>query len=316
MSPLLEAKAARVEVDDVAAIIDLTLVTTGRRLVLAGHASPLVCALTGIPEGVGAAAQDAATLNELTRTPGRARATSGELRLAGHDVVAGEHLAYVGAAPLDPPLPADWTVESYVIETARLGLVAREERVSRYEVTRRATDALTRLGLAAARKKAVRALHPAERRVLVLAAAVASGPTVLVADRPLAGLEGQSALFVHGALEAAASDRPAVISVAQVAPGSLEGSFARSASDLGALVSGELSLFGPPAEVLASGRIYRLTVRSNADALRAALEREGASFSGGPTHFSLRLAEGQDASAVLRLASELRAAVMELVPVL
>jgi ABC-type multidrug transport system ATPase subunit len=189
-------------------------------------------------------------LGEITRTPGAARATSGELQLAGHDVVTRAHLAVVGAAPLDPPLPPDWTVEAYVLETARLGLVAREGRVSRLEIMRRATDALARLGLAGARKKPIKSLHPAERRVLVLASAVASGPSVLVADRPLSGLEGQSAMFVHGALEAAASDRPAVISVAQVAPGTAEGSFARTATDLAAIVSGELSLFGAPAEVL------------------------------------------------------------------
>lgn len=247
---LLVARAARIAVDDVVAIPELTLETRGNRLVVAGHASPLLCALTGIAEGVGAAAQDAAVLGEITRTPGAARATSGELQLAGHDVVTRAHLAVVGAAPLDPPLPPDWTVEAYVLETARLGLVAREGRVSRLEIMRRATDALARLGLAGARKKPIKSLHPAERRVLVLASAVASGPSVLVADRPLSGLEGQSAMFVHGALEAAASDRPAVISVAQVAPGTAEGSFARTATDLAAIVSGELSLFGAPAEVL------------------------------------------------------------------
>lgn len=232
---LLVARAARIAVDDVVAIPELTLETRGNRLVVAGHASPLLCALTGIAEGVGAAAQDAAVLGEITRTPGAARATSGELQLAGHDVVTRAHLAVVGAAPLDPPLPPDWTVEAYVLETARLGLVAREGRVSRLEIMRRATDALARLGLAGARKKPIKSLHPAERRVLVLASAVASGPSVLVADRPLSGLEGQSAMFVHGALEAAASDRPAVISVAQVAPGTAEGSFARTATDLAAI---------------------------------------------------------------------------------
>ncbi|MBK6512618.1 MAG: ABC transporter ATP-binding protein [Polyangiaceae bacterium] len=313
---LLVARAARIAVDDVVAIPELTLETRGNRLVVAGHASPLLCALTGIAEGVGAAAQDAAVLGEITRTPGAARATSGELQLAGHDVVTRAHLAVVGAAPLDPPLPPDWTVEAYVLETARLGLVAREGRVSRLEIMRRATDALARLGLAGARKKPIKSLHPAERRVLVLASAVASGPSVLVADRPLSGLEGQSAMFVHGALEAAASDRPAVISVAQVAPGTAEGSFARTATDLAAIVSGELSLFGAPAEVLAAGRVYRITIRTNADALRAALEADGAKLSGGPTHFSMRLAEGQDASRVLRLASEVRSAVMDLVPIL
>jgi ABC-2 type transport system ATP-binding protein len=48
---LLVARAARIAVDDVVAIPELTLETRGNRLVVAGHASPLLCALTGIAEG-------------------------------------------------------------------------------------------------------------------------------------------------------------------------------------------------------------------------------------------------------------------------
>ncbi|NUP09468.1 MAG: ABC transporter ATP-binding protein [Polyangiaceae bacterium] len=315
MSTLLSARGARIHVDEAVAIGELNLETRGQRLVLTGNTGPLVSALTGIPQGVAEAALHAATYGELALVPGRARAVSGELRLAGHDVVAGAHLPHVGAAPFDPPLPPEWTVETYVTQTARLAMAARIESFSRTEVAQRAMDAISRLGLSTAKKKGLRSLHPAERRVMVLAAAVASGPAVLVADRPLAGLDGQAAQFVFGALEAAASDRGLVVSVAQVAPGTTEGTFARSASDFAAFVAGELSLFGPPASVLGERRVFRLTIRSNADALRSSLEQRGAALSGGPTHFTLQLADGQDPSFVLGLASEVRSAVVEIVPV-
>ena len=47
MKTLLVAERARIAVDDAVAMTDLTLETRGRLLVLAGHAAPLVAALTG-----------------------------------------------------------------------------------------------------------------------------------------------------------------------------------------------------------------------------------------------------------------------------
>lgn len=315
MTTLLIARAARIDVDDTASIDGLTLETTGMRLVVAGHVGPLIAALGGVPQGVAAAAVHAATFGELTLVPGRARARSGELRLLGRDVIAREHLPFVGAAPFDPPLPMSWSAASYVRECARLGSAGRGERASRAEIARRAADALERTALSSARKKSIQLLHPAERRALVLAAASVWGPDVIVADRPLAGLDARASQFVHAALEAVSRDRALVASVGRLAPGTAEGTLARSASDIAAFVAGELSLFGSPDAVLVGQSVYRMSVRSNAEALRSALEERGATLDGGPTHFSLRLAEGQDASFVLGLASEVRAAVVEIVPV-
>ncbi len=310
MTTLLLARGARITVDGAVAIASLSLETRGSRLVLVGHTDPLVAALCGIPQGVAAASQAAATLSELGPVAGDARATGGELRLVGRDVVTREHLAIVGAAPFDPPLPQDWTAEAYVVSWVRLSGVS-----SAREATARAKDALARVGLGAATARAIKSLKLPEKRALVLAAAVSTGPEVLVADRPLAGLEGAAAQFVGGALDAASDGRPSVVSVQSLVPGTAEGRVARAATDLAALVGGELSMVGAPSEVLGAQRLFRLTVRSNAEALREALAARGAALAGGPTHFSLRLAGDQDASFVLGVASEVRSAVVEIVPV-
>lgn len=310
MTPVLIARSARISVDGVVAIASLSMETRGARLVVVGHTDPLMAALTGIPNGVAAASHAAATLSELGPVAGDARATGGELLLCGRDVIRREHLAFVGAAPFDPPLPPDWTVEAYVVSWVRLSGVG-----SAREALARAKDALARIGLGAAAARAIKTLKLPEKRALSLAAALSTGPEVLVADRPLAGLEGAAAQFVGGALEAASDGRPSVVSVQSLTPGSAEGRVARAASDLAALVGGELAMAGAPADVLGAQRLFRLTVRSNAEALREALAAKGASLAGGPTHFSLRLEADQDASFVLGVASEVRSAVVEIVPV-
>lgn len=316
MTALLEARRARISVDDAVAMPSVDLVTTGNKLVVAGHAGPLMAALMGVPQGVAGAALIAGTANDLVAVPGDGRATGGTLLLAGHDVVARAHLAHVGAAPLDPPAPADWTVDVFVTETMRLGLAAKGVAASGSERARRTTLALERTGMIAARRKQLKSLHVAERRVAVLAAALASDPAAVVADRPLAQLDGQAAEFVYGALEAIGAIVPLIASVGEIAPGSAEGTLARSATDVAAFVGGELSLFGPPGEMLRGAKVFRVTVRSNVDALKGALESEGATLAGGPTRFTLRLPEGKGPSFVLGVAATVRSAVVEIVPLL
>lgn len=311
---LLVARRARLAVDGAIAIDDLNLETRGRCLVLAGSYGPLISALMGIPSGVTAAATHAATFNELVPVGGNGRAVAGELMLAGEDVVAREHLAYVGAAPYEPPVPPTWTVESYVLQTARIALVARAEKMPRSEIARRTSSALEITGLAGSRRKLVRGLPIAERRVLGIAAALACDPRVIVADRPLADLDQQAAPFVLGALQVVAEKCLLVVGVARLTPGTPEGTFARTASDLAAFSGGELTMFGPPGQAFEGKKLFRVTVRSNAAALQSALAERGASLEGGPTRFTLRLVDDQDPSFVLALASELRSAVVEILP--
>jgi len=314
-SPLLVARQARISVDDSVAIPSFDLETKGRRLVLAGGVGPLFAALSNIPLGAADAAR-AAARDEIVDIAGRARASAGELLLVGRDVSRQEHLAFVGAAPLDPPAAAEWSLLEYVVTSTRLALAARGSRASGAETTKRSQAALDLVGLGAGGKRPIQSLTAPERRVLVLAAAAAADPEVIVAERPLAGLEDQAAAFVMKAMEAVFETRFAVITVDRLAAGTPEGAFTRRASDVALFFGGELGVFGSPADVLRSARLYRVVVASNADLLRAALSERGLVLEGGPTQFSLATTEEASVSDVLRVASEVRSAVVEIVPLM
>ncbi len=172
------------------------------------------------------------------------------------------------------------------------------------------------MGLGAARRKATGTLSLPERRALVLAQAVAAEPEVLVAEAPLRGLEGAAAGFVLQALIAAAEGRRALVSAARLEAGSAEGGLARSASHLVVLFGGEVALEGPPAELFAAARVFALTVRSNAEPLRAELHARGIDLRGGPVRFSAALPPGSSTREILAAAQAARAAVVEMVPVI
>jgi ABC-2 type transport system ATP-binding protein len=311
-APLLEARDARLAVDGVIAVDRLNLLATGDRVILAGDAGALLGALTGVPRsaaGGGRVATGAAGDDEA-EPPGEAYVVAGALLLAGKSVAENAHVAIMGAAALDPPLPPRWTAEEYVQWGARLA------GVSRGDARDLAAAALARTGLTGSRRKHTGLLSPAERRVLVVAQAIASGPEVLVAEAPLRGLEGAAAAFVLQAVTAAAEGRRAVISTARLDAGSVEGALARAASHLVVLSSGEVAVEGPPGELFAAARVYALTVRSNAEPLRAELRAHGIDLRGGPVRFSAALPAGATPREILAAAHAARAAVVEMVPVL
>src|SRR5687767_12763750 len=59
---------------------------------------------------------------------------SGEARISGTPMMDAVALGVAGVALLDPPLPAEWTPERYLLESARLAGFA--ERDARREVER------------------------------------------------------------------------------------------------------------------------------------------------------------------------------------
>lgn len=295
--PVLSAHEARIMIDGAVAMERFSLAMTGDRAVLAGDAGAILAALTGVPRSAG-------------DLPGEAFVVSGTLLLAGRSVAEGAHVAGMGAAPLDPPLPPGWTVAEYVAWGARL---AGARRGAAHDL---AAMALSRVGLAPARKKPVEALALPERRALVLAGAMAAGPEVLVAEAPLAGLDGPGAAFVLAALSAAIEGRRSVISVARLAAGTAEGNFGRTASHLAVIAGGAVALEGPAGELFAGARIYAISVRSNAEPLRAELLARGIDLRGGPVRFSAALPAGASSRDILAAAQAARAAVVEMVPVI
>jgi hypothetical protein len=112
------------------------------------------------------------------------------------------------------------------------------------------------------------------------------------------------------------------VTVDRLAAGTPEGDFTRRASDLAVFFGGELALSGSPGAVLAKARVYRVVVASNGERLRAALVESGMELlsvgqgDGGQSHFSLATAGDNTVSDVLRVASEVRSAVVEIVPLM
>jgi ABC-2 type transport system ATP-binding protein len=303
-APVLEAVDARIAVDDVVAIERLDVRTVGDRVLCVGDVQALMAAITGAPLRATGAELDP------DDAEGEARVVAGSLRVGGRRVETGEHHEVMGAAPLDPPLPLGSTVLDYVTWSARLA--GTPKRLAR----ELATTALTRMGLGSAGARLLGTLSVAERRVVVLTQAVVTAPAVVVAEAPLAGLDPAAANAVSTALARATEGRRALVSVSRIDPGTAEGSLARAASQVLLLSGGELVIEGTAADVFSGSRIYGLTVRSNAEPLRAELMARGIELRGGPLRFCAALPPGSTTGEVLAAAVAARAAVVELVPLI
>ena len=300
IASLLAARGARIAIDDAAAIDRLDLEVAGPRLLLLGDAAPLVAALTGVTRRPGVP-QPSAPAPET-------RVVAGTLHLLGLDVAARDHVLAMGGCPLDVPLPLDWTGLEYVVASMRLGgLTGRDAKA-------RASASLEATGLGAASRRALRSLSLPERRALPFAAAHARDVRVIVADEPLAGLEGPAAAFVLGALGVATQGRGAIVSARSPSPTGAEGVLFANATDVCVIAGGEVAFAGPPSVVPHGGMLWGLTVRANAPALAAELERRGVTLRGGPLRFSAALPEGASTRDIVAAAVAARAPVVEIVP--
>jgi ABC-2 type transport system ATP-binding protein len=319
--PLLVAEEARIAVDGVVAIDRLSLSTTGDHVLFAGDPAALFAALTGVPlssrrgarpvlTGKAARAANASSDDLDEELPGEAYVVAGSLHLAGRNVAELSHVALMGAAPLDPPLPPAWTAEEYVAWGARL---AGARRRSASDL---AAQALARVGLLPARKRLTSVLSQAERRALVLAQAIVMAPEILIAESPLSGLEGAAATFVLDAIVQATEGRRAVFSVTRIDPASPEGRLARASSHVVVLAGGEIALEGSPSELFSGVRVYALTVHNNAESLRAELALRGIPLRGGPHRFSVELPIGGSTRDIVAAAQVARAALVEMVPLI
>lgn len=303
-TPLLVANEARIAIDDIVAIDRLTLSTRGDRVLLVGDVEALFSALTGVSRA--ARAPDVG-VDDL---PGEARVTAGSLRVLGRDVGTNAHHRAVGSAPLDPPLPGTWTAEEYIIASARLA--GASSNVARDL----APQALAKVGLIRARSRALRTLGLAERRAIVLAQAVVMSPDVVIAESPLSGLESPGVEFVLAAIAGVSAGRGAILSGSKLDPRSPESVIARSATYVAVLVGGEVALEGHPSDLFTGATVYGLTVRSNVDPFRDELASRGIELRGGPQRFSASLPEGASTREIIAAAHAVKAALIELVPLI
>lgn len=296
---MLAAAGVRIDVDGAPALTSFDVETRGDRVLLVGSAGPLITAIAGVrPRG------DAPLAEPLS-----ASVVAGELKLLGRDVRAGAHHAVCGVALHDPALPLRWSVEEYLQWCARL------DGASRRAAKVLAGAALEMLSLGALTRARLRGLSTLERRVVVLAGAVVSQPAAVLVDDPFSQLDARDATLMLGALGRAAYGRAALVSVPRVQLTDASGELARSATDICLFRGGVLVLHDGATELLSQGRLYELTVVSNAEALGAALQEQGLILRGGPHHFSIALPDDVGPSTVLAAAARTRAAVTSCMPI-
>ena len=243
MDSLLAADALRVDVDGVPCVDGLTLRTTGSRVVVLGAGRGLFEAVSG------------------TR-----RVARGALRVAGADPLVAVREAIVAGAPLDPPLPPEWTPRDYVTWSARLvGLSPRDART-------RAAVTLDALKMSAISSAPLRTCPLHLRRATVAAAAMATGASTIVLEDPTAGLSGAAGHHFSRALCQALAERSWLLFCARMP---LASPFGMHADEAIVLTDSTVAAQGALGELASREKSYALRVAGRADHFAEKAEARG-----------------------------------------
>lgn len=174
---------------------------------------------------------------------------SGEVRVFGEDALA-EPLAvrrHIGYVPQDIALPADLTLEEYLVELALLDGAASE-------AFDRAYAAMVAVNLHPAAGQALRTLSGGMKRRTLLAQALMRDVRLLLVDTPTAGLDPYEQMTILELLRTVSETTP-VVTVTHAAEEILA-----LPGRLAVLYEGRLIWQGSPQELaeLARGRLYEL----------------------------------------------------------
>jgi ABC-type multidrug transport system ATPase subunit len=284
-APLLEIEDLRVDVDGVPACDGLTLQTRGDRALLLGAPRIVFEATCG--------------LRPVMR---------GRLHVRGLTAEAAVRSALLAGAPLDPALPPKWTALEYVTWSSRLaGRSSRDARGL-------ATEALALVQLVPVAGSTFERMPPHARRGVVLAAALATGASVIALEDPLAGLPEEVARAFAKIIVQALAERSWVVFGARL---SLTSPLAMSADEALMVSSSQLDAQGPPTEVAAQGRRFVARIHSTGplEALGARLSERGATMDVQGAQVLLDLGSSMTTADLLGLCAELDATVVEMVPV-
>ncbi|MFO0613214.1 MAG: ABC transporter ATP-binding protein [Polyangiaceae bacterium] len=295
-APLLEARGAALSVAGAPTLGPFDARTTGDFVVIAGDVGALVSLLTNVPLGALALARGT---DPSFASAATVEISAGTLLVGGEDARTPAFRTNLGVAPLDPPLPVDLTAMEYLVVAAKLAGLGRAAKVE-------AARALDAVGAGAIARRKIVSLGVAERRILSFAQAIVARPPVLVVESPLAHLDDAASAYVLEAFSRAAEGRRAIVSADRAEAGGRDAAIVERASTILRFARGEL------VPSVGGAARYRLTVRSNADALAAELGRSGVELEGGPTRFAVSLPEGMTTDVILRAASVARAAVVDL----
>lgn len=230
----------------------------------------------------------------------------GSLTVQGTAPAEGVEQGFLAGAPLDPPLPPRWTVTEYVTWSARLaGHDATEAK-------RLATSAIETMQLVGFAKTTLAAVVPHARRAVVVAAALATAPDVLVMEDPTGGLPEESSRTLAHILVKAVEDRPWIVFAARVP---FTSPIALAAQEAIVISSSRVESQGPPAELAAAKRKYVARVQGSVELLGARLAERGGSIEVQGAQVIVDLGESLSTAEVLGLCLESNVLVVEMLPV-
>jgi ABC-type multidrug transport system ATPase subunit len=223
----------------------------------------------------------------------------------------------VGLVLADSRLPLAWRGVDYLRESALLA------GLGRHDARRTAITTLERLGVPGLGTRRISELTAVERRVLLLGHALLSNPTVLALDEPLSGLDEWSQSYALELIERAAVGRRLLCSSAELRSAGPGRTLVDRAAELVVLEAGKVTAQGPPEQLLAPSRRYRVTVVRRWQELVARLTAHGVSVSASAAgtepvepqsaRLWLELPEGATPDLVLKASVEVEAPVIELV---
>ncbi|MGA2447944.1 MAG: hypothetical protein ABTD50_04625 [Polyangiaceae bacterium] len=286
MASTLTSSELRLDVAGVPAIEGLTFATTGQHVLLLGAPRALFDAAAGVH--------------------GQAR---GRLTVGGLLPLAAVRAGLAASAALDPILPSRWTPRQLATWSARL---ANHSRSIGREL---ATDAMHRVGLEALADARLGKVPLAAKRTAVLAAALATGATILLVEWSTSGLADLQARALSRIFAKAMTDRHTVVFSERMA---LDAPLALAADEALVLDRSDVVAQDVPAVIAARTRSMLLRVVGSVDLFVQTLEASGGRTERGrvATHIEhVRVDLGPlSTSDVFRIATESHAVVFELRP--
>lgn len=120
-------------------------------------------------------------------------ATSGEVKINGHDIMkeAEEAKRYIGYLPEIPPLYPDMTVCEYLNFVAELKKVPKGERSKEIE------DVMSKTFILDMKNKLIKHLSKGYKQRVGLAQAMLGNPSVIILDEPMVGLDPKQILEIR-----------------------------------------------------------------------------------------------------------------------
>jgi ABC-2 type transport system ATP-binding protein len=281
-SALFEARDARIDTHGVPCVDGLSLASQGTKV-----------AVLGAPQGLFEAAA------------GVLRPSRGEVRVLGEP--ARDRLARneIAGAPLDPPLPPAWSARRYVECSARLA------GKSGAEARQRAKDAMAVLRMDKYAETPFRSVAPAVRRAAVLAAALATGPKVVVLEDPMRGLDEPVRRSLGHMVAEALRPYSWILFSGRLpldAPLALEAEWA-------VVISGSRPVAeGQPAEIASRDGAFAVRLAGDRAAFVELLRSRGVRVDGAGESLTVDLGRDVGTGDLLRMAEETRTLIVELRP--